>query len=165
MIFSTILGAIIGGYTFRIRGGLLERYIKSTLVARLFWVFGACLVAILGLNHSDNAWGVQWYDLLFPLLIFVGCFPGWYNSLDLGRVEGSRWKDRAIMTIRGLWWTLPAGIFLWWFGYSWWWGLMGLCNPLVYEACWRWAPAPETEWAEYIFGAFLGSTLAVSLMV
>jgi hypothetical protein len=63
--------------------------------------------------------------------LFVGTLPPW----PLVPTDSSReayWKYFAALSLRGLWFTAPAGAVLWTFGYGAWYGLVGLMMAVCY---------------------------------
>lgn len=159
---SMILGALVGGFAFHLRGGGFVSLPSSQLARLAYAVLLAGLAA--GLTQ-DPRW------LALAIFLFVGAIFPWWSTVDLGRVEGNEWRDRAVMLGRGLLWTAFTLPMFWWPWSSdglfnlrpeaWWWAMTGLACPVFYEIGWR------TRWrtisAEALFGAWLGGSLAYAL--
>lgn len=137
--------------------------------ARLIWATSTALPFVgmaiwLGL--------FSWQLLALPVTLWLGTIMGWQGSLDLARNEGHYWRDFAVMTARGLLWTLPTAALLTWVLWPtvvWPLLVAGALCAVLYEIAWRmpqsWKPpfAPGPEMGELFFGAAVGLSMAVSL--
>ena len=158
-----LLGIIVGAIGFRLRGDAIFQEItgRGATTARI-----VCWAVPMGLlSLSTVPW---WASFLVALGFFLGALPGWYGSLDLGHNEGDPVKDRIIMTVRGLVWTLPAALVVWQFDIGNAIALMiaGLACPLFYELGYR-TPSKipylrqGPEVGEVFFGAAIGLALTL----
>jgi hypothetical protein len=151
-MLAILASAPAGAILFRVRGGLIPGI--GTSVSRLIWSAGMAGFAVAA--HGD--W---WLASLAPVF-FLGCIFGFPACIDLGRNEGEFRKDFALLTLRGLWFTLPCAPLLWWFGHGWWFGFVGLAMAVLYEAGWRlpdFKYLRQTEKGEALFGALCGVAL------
>lgn len=158
-----LISILVGAVAFRLRGSDLVHVTPIPMEGRVIWSVAMAALAF---------WLAGWDErmLILAPAFFLGAVPGWKSTIDLGRVEGSRFRDALVMVVRGLVWTLPAGAVLWFFGppASWTFGLAGLLCPLLYEIGWR-VPLriphlrQGPELGELLFGAWLGATLALSV--
>lgn len=172
-VLAVVATATICGLGFRIRGGLwntkIEQYIHwGATTARL--VAWATPTAILG-----TLWyGLAWYWLAALLIAaWIGCLPGWYGSIDMGRNEGTWLRDFVVITIRGAFWTLPisavyaaAGLTVPAVGLL----LVGAAMGIWYELGWRTPSSVPgfnqgTELGELYFGLMFGLVLSVLALV
>lgn len=93
-------------------GAILNRFSGFTNVS---WLPGRnvyySLLALLVL--STIAFGPIWG---FLITLSAGCYrlPGWYDSIDMGRNEGSLIQDFAVMFVRGLFF-FPVFMIAWLF--------------------------------------------------
>jgi len=95
---------LVSALAFRVRGGLWgERLRLGTTGARLIW---AAVMAVL----TCGAAGLNWWALITAPLWFVATLPGWLDSLDLGKNEGTLAQDSMAMLLRGVWWTYLPGL-------------------------------------------------------
>lgn len=152
-LIEIIAAAVLGAFAFRLRGGWPP--LGSTFAARA--VYGAIL-ALMALLATKSP-----IALLVAPAAFLGAFPGWCASLDLGRVEGEEWIDRGVMLLRGFWFTAPIAVVVLWMGGNPWYFAAGLACLPVYEACWTFLKSRQTEIAEYAFGAAIGGGLWLAL--
>lgn len=153
-----ILAPLILAAGFRLRGdAVFARWTgRGATTARIVaWAIPCGLIA----------WGLygEWYvGLAMAVAAFLGAILGWWQSLDLGRVEGTWLKDFAMHTLRGVLWTAPMGAAAW----------LGAGNPVplliagalcgvAYEIGWRFK-ARQTEIAEAVFGAVVGLGMVAS---
>lgn len=165
-----LLGMILGGAAFRIRGwsGFGRITGRGATTARVFW--GACMGLL-----AWASWAPGVVALALAAGLFLGALPGWYRSLSLGRAPQDRPALGAYLRhfLRGVAWTLPAGVLAgamaWWLGGSAWpavlVGASGvLCVP-AYEVGWRLRPMWDarspgaTEIGEALFGAAIGAAI------
>lgn len=158
-MLQVILLILVGAVGFRIRGGLLGDYGSSvgTTVSRIIYSVGLAVVITL---LSGN-W---WLGLLAPAL-FLGCVLPWWQSIDMARDKGKWSTDFVLQSARGLLFTLPAGAVLWWLGYEWWPGLVGLSAGFLYEIGWRIPSKVKglergSPIGEALLGAVIGGSLA-----
>lgn len=145
-----ILGAILGGAAFRLRGAaLFEQWTgRGATSARLMWGAALALVAVLG--------GLWWP--LAPAVVlaaWLGAIPGWWGSLRLETPH-----QYAMHFARGIVWVLPLAVL---FETA---GLAGAVVLLSSAACvpaywigWRVMPARATEIGEALFGAAIGASV------
>lgn len=160
---SVLLMALAGAFGFRIRGDEIVGKLlggPSTNVGRLIWALSISgMAAIL---YGPMA-------LFLIPAFFVGAIPGWFDSIDMGRNENSFERDFYVMMFRGVLFTMPAGIVLHFLGFNpmlfaW----SGVLCPLIYSICWlipiknRWV-GQGTPLAETVFGAYVGSMLALTM--
>lgn len=146
---------ILGGVAFRIRG---DAIVGSTTLGRLIW---SCPLGWgFGLTMQD-----YWIIALAPPLLFLGVIWPWMGTIDHGRNEDSFGRDMIVQTYRGLIFTLPLALFLWFRGIELWWApmLAGLMCAVVYEAAWQlpdwWIFKRGPVWGELLFGATIGLSL------
>lgn len=160
-MIGVAVALVIGAVLFRVRGGLLGDYgilgNGTTGISRI--IYAASLAAFIVLL----TWNL-WLAALAPAL-FVGCVLPWWGSIDMARDKGKWFRDFILQSARGLLFTLPAGVVLWWLGYEWWPGLVGLSAGLLYELGWC-IPSKvkglETgsPIGEALLGAVIGGSLA-----
>lgn len=161
-MMGVVAGALLGAACFRLRGDVFISKLlgvkNATNIGRLVWALPLSLLAVMAIGD----WRLLW---LVPAL-FLGSTFGWYSAMDLARGEGSYWRDFAVLILRGLVWTAPAGVVLWWLGLPWWFGLAGAFCPLAYEIGWIIEDRTKSQGAPYetVFGALLGGTLLASLI-
>lgn len=160
-----ILALAVG---FRLRGweGFERITGRGATTARI-----VCWAIPVGL--ASLALGMSWLAALaMGIAAWVGCLPGWWGSLDMGRHEGGFWRDFALHSLRGVLWTAPMAAVLWWFGGAWWSLVVaGAACGLIYEAGYRIAAIARgrmgggTEIGEALFGAAIGAALALPWVV
>ncbi len=162
----TVLSALIGGFLFRVRGGALPT--GSTTIARLIWSVGMAALAV-ALSYAGGVWAMNWWLLTLVPAFFLGCLCPWWNSIDMGRNEGTFWKDFLVMMGRGVLWVLFAAAGLGLLGYSAMYVFAGLLCPVCYTIGWR---LPNTKWikqgteyGEILFGMVCGAGLALSILL
>lgn len=157
MIEALVVAMLAAG--FRIRGwaGFERLTGRGTTTARIVAWAIPCAIAWLLLG------GAPVEALAIAAAAWIGCLPGWWGSLDLGRQEGTWLRDFALHSARGALWTMPMAVVVWWIGAEWWWLLIaGAACGLIYEAGYwiaartRWS---GTEWGEAMFGAMIGAAL------
>lgn len=162
LVVSTIVGAI----GFRLRGGLFNDKIKwGSTTARLAG-FALPMAIITLLCFSTPLWSIP----LFVVTWWAGTVLGWWKSIDMGRNEGSFLADFCLQSLRGAIFAIPTVAALTVFiGLSPWLLVMvagGLACGLCYEAGWRladkWDAMGGTEYGEFIFGAVLGASMAIT---
>lgn len=161
---ATFLLALLGGLGFRIRGDSIVSELlggSATQVGRAIWALSLSIPAAIFYGPL--------YLLLAPAL-FVGAMPGWYGSVDLGNNENSFERDLYVMAMRGIFFTLPAGIVLYFLGhnnsmiFAW----SGILCPLLYSIGWlvpiknRWI-GKGTPLSEALFGTYVGTMLGLTL--
>jgi hypothetical protein len=170
LILFVILTAVTSAVLNRLRGGWTGNLPFGATTARMIWATG-CTALFLPAAWVLNMW--SWWLMLLPVALWLGTVVGWQGSLDLGRNEGARWRDFGVMTARGLLWTAPAAALLSWvFWPSPAWPLLvaGLACAVCYELAWHmpktWKPpfAAGPEMGEVLFGAVVGTGLALSLI-
>jgi hypothetical protein len=166
---AVFVTSVVCGIGFRIRGGLwntvIVQYIPwgSTTARLVAW---ATPTAVLG-----TLWyGLTWYYMpILILAVWLGCLLPWFGSLDMGRNQHSWGRDFAVISLRGVAWTLPASVVFLFVG-----ALLPACGLLLcgaamgiwYEAGWR-TPSmiPQfqqgSELGELYFGLMFGLTLAL----
>lgn len=155
-----LLGVIVGGALFRMRGAaIFERVTgRGKTTADAVWAAGLAALAMPG-------W---WQAAPLAFAFWLGGRAGWWRSLTLGRnpMDGPVWRQWALHTARGLLWTAPAAALAWWMGASAWPLLLaGLACAPAYEAGWRLegvARLGGTEWGECFFGAAIGAALVLT---
>ena len=105
-----LITALAGLVSFRVRGGWLVK-LPSTQLARLV---DALTVTVLFLCLAKVYYGRwDWANSLVVLVLsFCSLIVGWFSSIDIGRNEGSPLKDFYILSLRGLFLTLPVGLWL-----------------------------------------------------
>jgi hypothetical protein len=104
-----LLTAAIGGAGFRFRGAEAFSRITGRGATTARVVCWAAPVAALAWALAALPW--QWAVALGAAL-WLGCLPGWWGSLDLGRDEGIWATDALAHAARGLLWTAPAAFVL-----------------------------------------------------
>lgn len=110
-----------------------------------------------------HLYGGLWYVGLFMgVAAWLGAIAPWWDSIDMGRMEGRWIKDFALQTVRGVIWTAPmAAVALLSAGSPWPLLIAGALCGVVYEIGWRFK-ARQTEIAEAIFGGVVGVGLVAS---
>jgi len=166
---------LAGAFLFRLRGGWPP--LGSTFLARITYAIGFAVGAAL---LAEDA---RMLVLVAPFY-FGAIFP-WFNSIDLGRNEGSWEKDAALMAFRGfIFAAAPALFFPFIFGvvwalntlfdwhiylapihFGWWYAAVGFLCPFCYELGWRTMSTIRnfergTPLGEVYFGAIMGGALA-----
>jgi hypothetical protein len=168
---------LLGAITFRIRGGLFEGkwYGRRGQLMRLTWA-AACSLTVLA---AGGAWDMALAVL--PLAWLATTLPLW-DTIDMGRNQGTFNRDLAVGTIHGLlmagcvtgalcaaaWWERRPDP-LWWLvllgGAAW-----GLCYALAYVLT---LPthrlrlghgAQEPETGELFFGLVFSAALFVAVI-
>lgn len=146
--------ALLLSAAFRFRGGWLHFIKRGTTTGRLLFAL-AC-----GLLFLPN------YPLAsaFAMGIFLAClFPLW-NSIDLGRIEGNAWKDRLMLSVRGLLYSAIPAFLAFPFGFPLWFALVGLLMWPLYELGWK-IPSriKGFERGPELGEAFFGFTLGIAI--
>jgi len=164
-VWYIIIGSLLGAATFRLRGDAIVARVlgkaSATTEGRLIWAVPLSIFATL------IAW--DWRLLALAPALFLGCLPRWWNSFDLGRGEGTWTRDAFVLTLRGVWWTLPPGVVLGALDYDWWFiPFGGLAAVPAYEAGWQ--AMERLHWSnalllptELFYGAALGAGLALAI--
>lgn len=151
------IGLIAGGAAlFRLRGS--EEWARWTgrgaTSIRLIW---AAYLSLCAWWVGDLDW---WIALaLFPAF-WLGAILPWWKSLDMGRRDGTFWRDFTLHTARGVLWTAPASAVL--FGSptsSIWLLCAGLACGVVYAVSWALRTKNQVEAAEWMFGLLIASAL------
>ena len=139
-----LITALAGLVSFRVRGGWLVK-LPSTQLARLV---DALTVTVLFLCLAKVYYG-QWdwaNSLVVLVLSFCSLIVGWFSSIDIGRNEGSPLKDFYVLSLRGLFLTLPVGLWLLVAGFwlpvaqyplMWLYGLSGSLAGVLYGISWN----------------------------
>lgn len=158
-VLAVVVGAIVGGVGFRLRGSaLFEQWTgRGATTARIVcWAIPMSFVSLFA---------VPWmYAPLVGVAFFLGALPGWYDSLDLQGI-----RDYAVMFLRGIAWTILAAAVYWWAGNLHGAALITLAGalcPLAYAIGYA---IPSTkpnlsqgpEIGEVIFGAMIGAAVAL----
>lgn len=158
-----IAGALVGGAGFWLRGAAVLQRItgRGATTARI--VAWAAPLALLCWAVTLLPW---WWCVAIGVALWLGCLPGWWGSLDMGRNGGSWARDFALHTLRGVVWVAPVAAVLAAAGAAWWWPLLaGMTCGVAYEIGWRLRPLGDarrpaaTEIGELIFGAAVGAAL------
>jgi hypothetical protein len=163
----------------------------TALGAASFWLRGSARFEEWtgrGKTTGDAAWavvmaglcvaaGLSWpWGGALALALFAGGRLPWWGSLDFGTVSGTYARDFALHSLRGLLWTLAAGVVLWFAGGSPWAIAAGLSG-LLAGPCWALGylinPPPldgteprhpnATEIGEIAFGAVTGAALLAAV--
>jgi hypothetical protein len=159
-VIEHLIGAAVGGFGFWLRGSaLFEKWTgRGATTARITcWALPLGLFGwALGLPPIEAS--------ALAVAAWIGCLAPWWDSLDLGRQEGTWLRDFAWHTLRGALWVAPIWlVVLLSFG-SWWpLAVVALLCGIVYELGYRLWPAKGTEVGEALFGALIGLALAQSL--
>lgn len=154
---ESLVGALVGGVGFWLRGSatFARATGRGATTARI--VAWAMPLAAFAWLLTPLAW---WWCAALAVALWLGALPGWWGSLDLGRVEGAWPRDLALHTLRGVVWMAPAAAVLGLAGAAWWPPLLaGLSCGAAYEVGWRVWPARATEVGECLFGAACGAAL------
>ena len=163
IVIGAILGAILGAGGFWLRGAAVFARVtgRGATTARI--VAWAAPLALLAWLATPLQW---WWCVALGVALWVGCLPGWWESIDLGRNDGGWARDAALHTARGVLWGAPAAAVLALAGGAWWWPVLaGLACVPAYEAGWRLRPVGDarrpaaTEIGELLFGAALGAAV------
>ncbi|MFC3227320.1 hypothetical protein ACFOGJ_08775 [Marinibaculum pumilum] len=177
-MLAILIAAAAGAILFRLRGDAWLRAALpwwGTLEGRLLYAGGTAAVAVA---IAGAAW---WWLPILVAALWLGSVFGWWQTLDMGTQTGSRARDIALHSLRGVLWTLPAGLAV---------GagldlqagaLLALsgaaAGPLYALAMlvpWQAAAGPvwisrqdgngvNTEAGECLFGAWIGGALALAL--
>jgi len=160
-VIEALLGALLGGVGFRLRGSAWVSLVTgrgATTARILCWAMPlAALAWVCGL--------VWWGAVLLALGLWAGCLAPWWDSLDLGRVDGALARDLAMHAARGVLWAAPAALALLIAGAGLWWIPLAAslaCTP-AYALGWAVVPARATEVGEVLFGAALGAAVLVAV--
>ena len=155
-----IFPEIVGGFFFWLRGSAVFEQLtgRGKTTADAVWAFALTLLAL-----AFGLWG--WILLALFVGLWLGGRPPWWRTLTLGRNPNdshlSVLDQWFLHAMRGILWTLPAGLALAAFGN--WWGLAfalsGILAPIFWELGWRTYPARATEIGEATFGAWIGFAL------
>lgn len=161
---ATLILTILGAFGFRIRGDeIVSKLLGSsaTFIGRSIWGLSLAIPAAI-------FYGPLY--LLIAITLLIGAIPGWYDSVDLGHNENSFERDLYVMAMRGIFFTLPTGILLYFLGvlspmiFAW----SGIMCPVIYAIGWlvpinnRWV-GKGTPFAEALFGGYIGFMLALTL--
>lgn len=158
---------------FRLRGSELWNDLThtGTTGGRLLWAATLGVSMQVAFDHVFYAWTLP----LFVALAFVAAIPGWPDSIDLGRNEGSFLEDFAYHSLRGCLFTTPVALPLCWVSLpaaavvS----ASGLAAGCIYELAWRTKMKSiylrEVEMlgtgvplGEALFGAWIGAAVLVA---
>lgn len=131
MVTMTLLGMIVGALCFRIRGDALVGELvggPASHIGRLIWALPLATVAL--------AANPDWRLLALIPALFIGAIPGWYDGISISAARMAQFpKHLGIMTLRGVFWTGPAGLVMWWAGVHWQFGLIGaIAGPIYFLA-------------------------------
>lgn len=166
-LVSILLLAFVSAVGFRIRGGysVAGTAISHTL-GRLAWAGPVTVGATL---ITDRVQALA----LLPFM-FAACTVPTFKAIDMGRMEGTVWRDAAWNLLRGLIFSAAAALPLWALGIV---GTeraiailgIGVFMPVMYELGWR---TPSTikgleqgsAIAEAYWGGFYGLALAAALV-
>ena len=173
-LLYVLIQTVVSAFLNRVRGGWIGNLPFGATVARWIWAVGTS-IPFVTMTFSLDVF--SWWLVGLPVALWLGTIMGWQGSLDLGRNEHTYWRDFAVMTARGLLWTMPSALFLSWVFWSsvaWWvsWPLFvtGAACALLYELAWHmpktWRSpfAAGPEMGEWFFGAAMGLALALVLM-
>lgn len=161
-----LLGALVGAAGFWLRGAAVFALWtgRGATTARI--VAWAIPLALLCWVVTPLAW---WWCAALGVALWVGCLPGWWGSLDLGRDAGAWWRDFALHSLRGVLWSAPAAGVLAMASGAWWWPMLaGAACGAAYEAGWRLRPPGDprtpnaTEIGEVLFGGLLGAAVVAA---
>lgn len=149
-MIEMLLGAIVGGAGFRIRGwsGFDKLTGRGATTARIVWGGVLALIALLG--------GLWWP--LAPAVVlagWLGCVPGWWGAL-----EPKTPQQYALHALRGFVWVLPLAIIFEAAGALG--GVVLLSGAVCGPAYWlgrKVKPALGTEIGEVLFGAAIGAAV------
>lgn len=150
----------LGAVLFRIRGGWLS--LPSTTLGRAVWSVGMTLIPA----------AITWRLVVLAPALFLGCVLPWWQSIDMGRNEGTLARDAVFHTLRGALWVLPASAAGWWALGPWTLLVMipGLLCAGWYELGWRTPSSVKhftrgSELGEVYFGAAIGFGLALAILL
>ena len=132
-----MLRAVLGAVLFRGRSGIFNHL--------------ACLMAgkdstrtkLIGDTEARILYAVLMVTLQFDRMplselamvaaaLFIGTLPAWPDVPNLRDGNGRRWRNFALLALRGLCFTAPAGAVLLFTGHQWWFGLVGLLWAICY---------------------------------
>jgi hypothetical protein len=153
---------IVGAIGFRLRGSaIFEQWTgRGATTARIVcWAIPMGLMSLFTLPWE--------YAIAAGVAFWLGCLPGWYGVLDLGRDEGNKLKEFILMSGRGILWTLPAALVFAFISPLNAVALLiaGALCPVAYEIGWHIPSKVENmrsgpEIGEILFGALVGAALA-----
>lgn len=155
-----ILLTIGGAALFRVRGSSSwhEWTGRGATSIRLLWAaYLGTAAAALGLS--------PWLAAAVGFACFLGSVWPWWGSLDMGRNEGTLWRDMGMHSLRGLLWTAPPAAVLWGSGSGSPWLLLlagAACGP-IYAAAWRLHAKRAGPLAEWLFGAAYAAGLLTTI--
>jgi len=112
-----LAGAIIGGAGFWLRGAAVFQRITGRGATTARVVAWAAPLALLCWVATPLAW---WWCVAIGAALWLGCLPGWWGSIDLGRNGGAGPRDFALHTLRGVVWVVPVAAVLAAAGAAWW---------------------------------------------
>lgn len=174
-IICTILGAVVGGLGFRVRGGLWGEKIGwgATTARIVAWSVPMTILTFFALSINP-VWQVSYYFIpVFVVAWWLGTILGWWKSIDMGRNEGEWLQDFILQTARGIFWVLPVTALLFVLhGFTL--SLLilllgGLSCGVCYEAGWRLANKNSamggSEYGEIIFGAAVGIATSLAIIL
>jgi len=139
-MLDLIAGAIVGGLSNRFAGWEKgNRYLPAALIWLLLFVFYGLEATVYGLAF------LLWRTI------------GWYDSIDMGRNDGSFTRDFGVLTLISV---LPAATIAILYP-TWWIVVLGLIPPVTYAAT-MWGLPWNTKIrhiavAESVTGALLGA--------
>lgn len=181
MIFALIAGAVAGAAAFRVRGGWItdRRPGFSGQLQRL--IYAAIMTAVMlaaGWPWPVDGWRLVLLAVTLVAAWFAGAVAlGTLGAIDSGRNEGTRVRDFAMNSLRGLVYALPAAIVLAVFRAAYgdpdgaWWAaalpLAGLLQGPLYDLAHSLRPMPRhpaTVYAEFAVGAALGAGAALAAL-
>jgi hypothetical protein len=173
MILASAIVALLGAALFRLRGSAaFARWTgrgKTTADAAF-----AIVLAVFAWASSEAVGDARvdwWETAIVAAALWFGGRLGWWDSLDLGRVEGTFWRDFLAHSARGALWTAPAAIAVLVLGL----GpavlllLAGASAGVAYEIGWR-IPSTVpglrqgTEIGEALFGGAIGLALGGAVL-
>lgn len=171
--------AIVGAIGFRLRGGMFGAQIGwgSTTARLAAWALPMSLLVYLHAPDATTLW--------LPVMVvawWLGCLLGWWESLDMGRMHHTLWRDMLMHSVRGMAWVVPPGLALS--------VLRGVPEPTLYLPLLAGAlcgpvyalgyklsdafgdrfvdfgdpwPTVGSEWGEYLFGALVAVAFVLAL--
>ena len=168
-----ILWILLGGFAYRIRGGLLDPYIGEIIhrgsgysapnnYIRSIWAL--YITILIGANSP-------YLEMIgIFLCALLGVAPSyWAGKFDLTLPENRNWRNYAWLTVRGAFVCLPLAIFLSLFGmHQVWFGVAAgscfvvyyLLGIVIHRFCKIQGPS---QWGEWCLGILIGLSLSGGL--
>lgn len=136
ILLQVIMRVVLGALLFRGRGGVFNQIAcwmagKNPATTKLVGEIEArVLYAVLMVTLQFDQMTLGELGLLAAAL-FIGALPGWPTPVPASHPH-ALWQNFSLLALRGLWFTMPAGVVLFVLGQDWWFGLIGLSLAFCY---------------------------------